>query len=32
MQRRWKMKKIRAESHGLEKQQVLRGFISCGRW
>ena len=21
-----------AEAHGLEKPQVLRGLISCGRW
>jgi hypothetical protein len=25
-------KKSRAEAHGLEKLQVLRGLISCGRW
>ena len=31
MQRRRK-KKSRAEAHGLEKPQVLRGLISCGRW
>ena len=31
MQRRRK-KKSRAEAHGLEKLQVLRGLISCGRW
>ena len=24
-------KKNRAEAHGLKKQQVLRGLISCGR-
>jgi hypothetical protein len=27
-----KMKKSRAEAHGLEKPKVLRGLISCGRW
>ena len=27
MQRRRNMKKIRAEAHGLEKPQVLRGLI-----
>ena len=32
MQRRRKTKKSRAEAHGLEKLQVLRGLISCGRW
>ena len=32
MQRRRKKKKSRAEAHGLEKPQVLRGLISCGRW
>ena len=31
-QRRRKKKKSRAEAHGLEKLQVLRGLISCGRW
>jgi hypothetical protein len=31
MQRRRK-KKSEAEAHGLEKLQVLRGLISCGRW
>jgi hypothetical protein len=31
MQRR-KKKKSRAEVNGLEKPQVLRGLISCGRW
>jgi hypothetical protein len=30
-QRRRK-KESRAEAHGLEKPQVLRGLISCGRW
>jgi hypothetical protein len=30
-QRRRKTKKSRAEAHGLEKPQVLRGLISCGR-
>jgi hypothetical protein len=30
--RRKKKKKSRAEVHGLEKPQVLRGLISCGRW
>jgi hypothetical protein len=30
--RKTKMKKSGAEAHGLEKQQVLRGLISCGRW
>jgi hypothetical protein len=24
--------KSRAEAHGLEKLQVLRGLLSCGRW
>ena len=32
MQRRRKKKKSRAEAHGLEKPQVPRGLISCGRW
>jgi hypothetical protein len=32
MQRRRKTKKSRAKAHGLEKLQVLRGLISCGRW
>jgi hypothetical protein len=32
MQRGKKMKKSRAKAHGLEKLQVLRGLISCGRW
>jgi hypothetical protein len=27
-----KKKKSRAEAHGLEKPQVLRGHKSCGRW
>jgi hypothetical protein len=31
MQRRRK-KKSRAKAHGLEKLQVLRGLIRCGRW
>jgi hypothetical protein len=26
------MKKSRAEAHGLEKLQVLRGLLNCGRW
>jgi hypothetical protein len=30
-QRRRKKEKSRAEAHGLEKLQVLRGLISCGR-
>jgi hypothetical protein len=30
-QRRRK-EKSRAEAHGLEKLQVLRTLISCGRW
>jgi hypothetical protein len=29
--RRKKKKKSRAEAHGLEKPQVLRGLINCGR-
>jgi hypothetical protein len=29
--RRKKKKKSRAEARGLEKLQVLRGLISCGR-
>jgi hypothetical protein len=32
MQRRRKKEKSRAEAHGLEKPQVLRGLISYGRW
>jgi hypothetical protein len=32
MQRRRKKEKSRVEAHGLEKLQVLRGLISCGRW
>ena len=32
MQRRRKKKKSRAEAHGLEKLQVLRGLLNCGRW
>ena len=32
MERRRKMKKSRAEAYGLEKPQVLRGLINCGRW
>jgi hypothetical protein len=32
MQRRRKREKCRAEAHCLEKLQVLRGLISCGRW
>jgi hypothetical protein len=32
MKRRRKNKKSRAEEHELEKPQVLRDFISCGRW
>jgi hypothetical protein len=32
MQRRRKTKKSRAEAHGLEKPQVLRRLVSCGRW
>ena len=32
MQRRRKKKKMRAEAHGLEKPQVLRGLIICERW
>ena len=31
MQRRRKKEKIRAEAYGLEKLQVLRDLISCGR-
>ena len=31
-QKRRKKEKIGAEAHGLEKLQVLRGLISCGRW
>jgi hypothetical protein len=31
MQRLKKKKKSRAEAHGLEKLQVLRCHISCGR-
>jgi hypothetical protein len=30
MQRR--KKKSRAEAHGLEKPQVIKGLIRCGRW
>jgi hypothetical protein len=37
--RKWKRERIQrrtkksgAETHDLEKQQVLRGLISCGRW
>jgi hypothetical protein len=30
-QRRRKKKKSGVEAHGLEKLQVLRGLISCGR-
>jgi hypothetical protein len=30
--RKWKRKKSGAEVHGLEKPQVLRDLISCGRW
>ena len=30
--RRKKKKKSRAEAHSLEKWQVLRGLIRCGRW
>jgi hypothetical protein len=29
---RRKKKKSRVEAHGLEKPQVLRGLIRCGRW
>jgi hypothetical protein len=32
MQRRRKKEKSRAEAYGVEKLQVLRGLISCGRW
>jgi hypothetical protein len=32
MQTRRKKEKKRAEVHCLEKLQVLRGLISCGRW
>jgi hypothetical protein len=32
MQRRRKKEKTGAEAHGLEKLQVLRGLMSCGRW
>ena len=32
IQKRRKKKKSGAEAHGLEKPQVLRGLISCGRW
>jgi hypothetical protein len=32
MLRRRKKKKSIAEAHGLEKPQVLRGLIRCGRW
>jgi hypothetical protein len=32
VERRRKKEKSRAEAHGLEKLQVLRGLISCGRW
>jgi hypothetical protein len=31
-QKRRKKEKIGAEAHGLEKLQVLRDLISCGRW
>jgi hypothetical protein len=31
-QRRRKNEKSRAEAHGLEKLQLLRGLISCARW
>ena len=31
-QRKRKKEKSRAGAHGLEKPQVLRGLISCGRW
>jgi hypothetical protein len=31
-QRRRNEEKSRAEAHGLEKLQVLRGLMSCGRW
>ena len=31
MQRRRKKEKNRAEAHGLERQQVLRDLISCGK-
>jgi hypothetical protein len=31
-QRRRRKEKSRAEAHGLEKLQVLRGLINCGRW
>jgi hypothetical protein len=32
MQWRKKKQQSGAEAHGLEKPQVLRGLISCGRW
>ena len=32
VQRRRKKKKSEAEAQGLEKPQVLRGLIRCGRW
>jgi hypothetical protein len=31
-QGRRKKEKSGAEAHGLEKLQVLRGLINCGRW
>jgi hypothetical protein len=30
--RKMKMKKSGAETHGLEKEQVLRGLINCWIW
>ena len=32
MQRLKNKKKSGVEAHGLEKPQVLRGLINCGRW